>query len=74
MAGMIWRLIGGGLMERDLLRILTSDPQKSARMNPIVATLRRRIGESVRIPAEVLGMAHDLAVHLDEAIAAVKSR
>ena len=67
-------LIGGGLMETDLLRILTSDPQKSAMMDPIVATLRRRIGESVRIPAEVLEVARDLAVHLDEAIAAVKGR
>lgn len=62
------KLIGCGLAEKDILRVLTSDPQKSAKMTPIVATLKRRIGESVRVPAEVLEVAQDLAAHIDKAI------
>lgn len=62
------KLIGCGLAERDILRVLMSDPQKSAKMTPIVATLKRRIGESVRVPAEVLEVAQDLAAHIDKAI------
>ena len=62
------KLIGCGLAERDILQVLTSDPQKSAKMTPIVATLKRRIGESVRVPAEVLEVAQDLAAHIDSEI------
>lgn len=62
------KLISCGMAEKDLLRVLTSDPQKSAKMTPIVATLKRRIGESVRVPAEVLEVAQDLAAHIDKAI------
>ena len=65
-------LIGCGLTETDLLRVLTSDPQKGAMMNPIVAALQQRVGESVRIPVEVLEVAQDLGRYLDEAIAQAK--
>ena len=62
------KLIGCGLAEEDLLRVLTSDPQKHARITPIVAALKRRIGESVRVPAEVLEVAQDLAAQIDSEI------
>ncbi len=67
-------LIGGGLTEKELLQILTSDPHKAAQMAPLVATLKQRIGESVRVPVEVLEVAQDLAAPLDEAIARAKAR
>ena len=67
-------LIGCGLAEGDLLEILTSDPHKCAVMAPIIAALRQRIGESVRVPVEVLEVAQDLATHLDEAIARTGAR
>lgn len=67
-------LIGSGLTEGELLKVLTSDPQKSQQMSPIVGALKKRIGESVRIPTEVLEVAQDLATHLDEAIERVKTR
>ena len=65
-------MIGGGLTETELLNVLTSDPQKRLRMNPIVTALKRRIGESARVPTEVLEVAQDLAAHLDQAIERVK--
>ena len=65
-------LIRCGLAEGHLLEILTSDPHRRAMMAPIVAALRLRIGESVRVPVEVLEVAQDLATHLDEAIARAK--
>ena len=67
-------LIGCGLAEGDLLEILTSDPHKRAVMAPIIAALRQRIGESVRVPVEVLEVAQDLVTHLDEAIARASAR
>ena len=66
-------LIGGGLTEKELLLVLTSDPHKAAQMAPIVATLKQRIGESVRVPVEVLEVAQDLAAPLNEAIACAKA-
>ena len=67
-------LIGGGLTEKELLLVLTSDPHKAAQMAPIVATLKQRVGESVRVPVEVLEVARDLAVPLGQAIARAKAR
>ena len=67
-------LIGGGLTEKDLLRVLTSDPRKSAQLDPIVATLKQRIGERARVPVEALEVAQDLAVRFDEGIARAKAR
>lgn len=67
-------LIGGGLTEKDLLRVLASDPHKGAQMAPIVAALKQRVGASVRVPVEVLEVVQDLAAPLDQAIARAKAR
>ena len=67
-------LIGRGLTERELLHVLTSDPQKSATMSPIIATLQGRLGEPLRVPVEVLEVAKHLAVRLDQAIERARSR
>ena len=67
-------LIGSGLTEEELLKVLTSDPQKSQQMNPIVGALKQRIGESVRIPTEVLEVARDVLAHINDSIARAKAR
>ena len=67
-------LIGCGLAEDDLLEILTSDPRKCALMAPIVTAVRQRMGESVRVPVEVLEVAQDLAIRLDKAIERASAR
>ena len=67
-------LIGSGLTEIELLNVLTSNPRKRPRMDPIIAVLKRRIGESVRVPTEVHEVAQDLAEYLDQAIERVKAR
>ena len=67
-------LLGCGLTEEDLLRILTSDSQKCARMTPIVAALELCAGKSVRIPAEMLELAQDLKLQLVVATASAEAR
>ena len=65
-------LIALGLTERELLRVLVSDPLKSETMSPIIATLRSRLGESVRVPVEIREVAKDLAAHIDKEIERTK--
>ena len=66
------QLIGCGFAERDLIEVLSSDPEKRTLAEPIIAVLRQRIGEEVRIPAEVRECAMDMAEHVDQAIAKVR--
>ena len=61
-------LIACGLPEGDLLAVLLSDPEKSARMSPIIATLRQRIGQTVRVPAEVRELLEEMAKKFEKAI------
>ena len=67
-------LIGCGLAAQDLLKIFTKDAGKSAAMAPMIALLRLRNHEQVRVPAEVLATAQDLAKLLDQSIAQVQAR
>ena len=67
-------LIACGLPERDLLDVLTTDPKKSAHMSPIIATLQQRIGQTVRVPAEVRELVEELAKYFDEAVARFQPR
>ena len=67
-------LIGCGLAAKDLLEIFTKDPTKSAAMAPMIALLRLRNHEQVRVPVEVLAIAQDLAKLLDQSIARVQAR
>ena len=67
-------LIGCGLATQDLLDIFTRDPRKSVVMAPMIAILRLRNHEEVRVPAEVLATARDLAKLLDQSIARVQVR
>ena len=67
-------LIGYGLTAQDLLRIFTRDARKSTAMAPMVATLRLRNNEEVRVPAEIRATAEELAEWLDKFIARVQER
>ena len=53
-------LIASGVPDHDLLEILSSDKAKSDALEPLLVTLRQRIGEKVRAPAEVLEVAADI--------------
>ena len=68
------QLVGCGFGERDLIEVLSSDPEKRILAEPIIAVLRQRIGEEVCIPAEVRECALDMADHVDRVIAKVRSR
>ena len=53
-------LILSGCRERALLEIVMSDERKSDELSPLVVALRRRAGEVVRAPVEVMEVADDI--------------
>ena len=60
--------------EKDLLTIFTKDSRKKLGMGPMIAVLRLRNEEQVRVPVEVLATAQDLAMLVDRSIAQVQAR
>ena len=68
------QLVGCGFAERDLIDVLSSDSEKRTLAVPIITVLRQRIGEKVRVPAEVRESAVDMAEHIDQVIAKVRNR
>jgi len=65
--GMVWQILAHvfelielGASVHDLVGILSSDPEKSDALTPLVVALRQHIGEEVRAPAEVLEVAADI--------------
>lgn len=59
-------LIHVGADERDLIEIISSDEEKAAPLAPLVVALRRRAGEDVRAPVEVLEVAEDIIQRIEE--------
>ena len=59
-------LIAAGVSERDLVGILSSDEEKSDALAPLIVALRRRAGEEVRAPAEVIEVADDVLRRIEE--------
>ena len=59
-------LITLGASERELIEIISSDEEKAATLAPLVIALRRRTGEDVRAPAEVLEVAEDIIRRIEE--------
>ena len=55
-----------GASERELIEIISSDEEKAAMLAPLVVALRRRAGEDVRAPAEVLEVAEDILQRIEE--------
>ena len=59
-------LIAAGAAEGDLVEVLANDGGKSAKIAPLIAALRERCGEPVRVPAEVLAVAVDIRKRIEE--------
>ncbi len=59
-------LAAGGVSEQELVGMLVEDSTKSARLAPLVIALRRRVGEVVNAPVEVLEVAGDIDRRIDE--------
>ena len=55
-----------GASEQELIEIVSSDEEKAATLAPLVVALRRRAGEDVRAPAEVLEVAEDIIQRIEE--------
>ena len=66
MVRLVVDLIAIGAQDRDVVEILSDDDSKSRTLAPLVAALRERAGESVRVPAEVLEVAADIRKNMDE--------
>ena len=61
----ILALVAAGASERDLLDILSGDRRKADALEPLVVTLRQRIGETVRAPIEVLEVTQDIRQRIE---------
>ena len=66
-------LVVEGASERDLVKILVSDQEKSAKLEPLVVALRKRMGEKVRAPVEVMEVAASILQFIDTEIADASS-
>ena len=58
-------LVSGSSQDRDVLDTLSSDPEKSDALAPLVVALRQRAGEEVRAPVEVLKIAADIRKQIE---------
>ena len=59
-------LAAGGETPRDVIDALSEDKLKSETLTPFIVALRRRTGETVRAPVEVLEVADDIDRIIDE--------
>ena len=63
-------LAASGCGERALLEIVMSDDKKSDELSPLVVALRRRAGEMVRAPVEVMEVADDIIEQINAKMSA----
>ena len=66
MLRLVPELIAAGAPEGGLLGVLGADERRSTALQPMIVALRRRSGESVRAPAEVLEVAADLGKYIEK--------
>ena len=59
-------LIASGASEYDLAGILSSDSEKSARLEALIVALRQYAGEAVRAPVEMLEVAGDICNQIND--------
>ena len=62
-------LVAVGASEKELIAVLLGDERSGQALQPLVVALRTRTGEPVRAPAEVLEVAADLVVRIEERLA-----
>ncbi|MDE2822211.1 MAG: hypothetical protein OXK79_01725, partial [Chloroflexota bacterium] len=70
MIGIVIDLTASGCQERALLEIVMSDEKKSDELSPLVVALRRRAGEVVRAPVEVMEVADDIVEQIEAKMSA----
>ena len=63
-ADCVRELVKADVAEHEVEEILSSDPEKSGALAPLVMALRQRIGKAVRAPKEVLEVAADIHEYL----------
>ena len=63
--GLAIDLTASGGRERALLEIVMGDEKKSDELSPLVVALRRRAGELVRAPVEVMEVADDIIEQIE---------
>ena len=59
-------LLAVDVPERELVAILRSESEKAAMFAPLIIALRQRAGETVRASAEILDVAADVRLRIDE--------
>lgn len=62
------RFVVAGAKEGDLLEVLDRDREKAAAVAPLTVALKRRAGQAVRTPREVLQVADDLVEFIELAM------
>lgn len=62
------RFVVAGAKEADLLEVLDRDREKAAAVAPLTVALKRRAGQAVRTPREVLQVADDLVEFIELAM------
>lgn len=62
----LFDLITAGVPARDLIYLLSIDPDKSNALGPFLVALRQCVGEKVRAPTEVLEVAADILEKIKE--------
>ena len=65
MIGCVRILLSGGGLDSQIVDTLSSDPEKSVALAPLIVALRQRAGEEVRAPMEVLEVAADVRRQID---------
>ncbi len=69
MLRLVPELVAAGASEKELIAVLLGDERNGQALQPLVVALRTRTGEPVRAPAEVLEVAADLVVRIEERLA-----
>ena len=59
-------LVAADVPERQIIEVLSTEPNKIAAVAPLTIALRQRDGETVRAPTEVLKVAADVRRRIDE--------
>ena len=62
----MFALVVAGISEHDLIKLLSSDEDKSEALMPFIVAPCQRAGETVRAPAEVLEFAEDVHKYIKE--------
>ena len=68
MLQIVSNLVAAGVSERGLVKILSTDPEKSSALAPLIVALRERQGETVRAPAQVREVADDVKESIENRI------